>query len=343
MKCLFSAFFKNLFLRSIFVFGFLFQSSFSLEAAIHHNIHCQSSEEYFLMGKKAFEAREWRKALKYLGLAAQRAPQTAYGLETYYYRGVAYYHLEEFDHAHRALSIYIKSQTNPRYFQEAILYKFDIAEQFRGGAGRRYFGIKPLPKWGSGAQIALEIYEELAAIMPTDDLGAKALFYKGCLLRQMGEYSDAIDTFQTVIRRFPKHELTPESYVFINAVYIDQSRRAFHDLDLITFAEINLNRFRSAFPRDERIKEVEQGILQIKERHARGLFNMGCFYERIRQPGASVIYYKKALHDFPETYTAKLCREKLACLSPVPLNEISLEDDSVKEFLQNLEEISFDP
>lgn len=313
----------------------------SLEAAIHHNVHTLSPEEYFLIGKEAFEGKQWRRALKYLGMAIQRAPQTTFALESYYYRGIAYYNLDELDHANRSFDAYLRSQTNPRYFQEALLYKFEIAERYRGGAARRCFGMKSLPKWGSGTETAFEIYDELAAALPTDDLGAKALFYKGCLLRQIGEYDEAVGAFQTVIRRFPKHELAPESYLFINATYMDQSRKL-HNLDLITFAEMNLNRFRLAYPRDDRIQKVEEGILHIKEQHARGFFEMGRFYERIHQPGASVIYYRKALHDFPETHIAELCRSRLSCLSPAALEEVSLNNEHVEEALQGLEDISFE-
>lgn len=169
---------------------------------------------------------------------------------------------------------------------------------------------------GLGRTLALKIYDEVIAALPSNDLAARALYAKGCLHWQIKEYRRAIEDFQLVIRRFPKHELAPESYVAISSIFVDQSQTEFQNPDILSFAEINLRRFKQEFPREQRIVDVEQDLASIKEFYAQGLYDTGRFYERIHKPCASIIYYKNAIKQFPDTNVAKCARERLNILMP---------------------------
>lgn len=275
-----------------------------------------SAQEHYNLGSQALACQDYREASRHFRIVTKCFPTSSYGQDANYFLGVCYYELHEFDLANSAFSDYIKSKNHPQYFIEAIEYKFCIAEAFKGGAKRRFWGSKQLPKWASGEAMGIEIYDEVIAALPSHDLAAKALYAKGCMKWQMREYRDSIDAFQVLVRRFPKHELCPEAYLCINRVYLDQSVKEFQNPDILAFAELNLKRFKQQFPREERLCLAEQDVLAIKEVYARGLYETGEFYERVGKSEASVIYYQNTVQRFPDTSFAARCIERLRCLLP---------------------------
>jgi outer membrane protein assembly factor BamD (BamD/ComL family) len=275
-----------------------------------------SAQEHFSLGCNAIESCNWREALKQFRIVITNFPATSYGQEANYYEGVCYYNLLEYDYANECITNYLKSQSNPRYFQESIELKFNIADKLAKGAKRRFFGTKQLPKWACGKALALQVYDEVIAAVPSHEIAARALMAKGDLLWKLRDYRGCIEAFQLVIRRFPKHEFTPECYVNISRVFIDQCRIEFQNPDILAFAQINLRKFKQDFPREERICEAENNVQMIKEIYAQGLYDTGQFYERTCKPRASIIYYRNAIYQFPDTCVSDLCRNRLYLLDP---------------------------
>jgi outer membrane protein assembly factor BamD (BamD/ComL family) len=142
-------------------------------------------------------------------------------------------------------------------------------------------------------------------------LAAKALYSKGSLQWDEKQYRQSVDSFQMLIKRFPKHELAPESYVAISKIFVEQSGTEFQNPDILAFAQINLRKFKSDFPREERLGEVENDLLSIKEYFAKNLYDTGQFYERTDKPRAAAIYYQNAIQQFPETQIAQKCQSRL--------------------------------
>lgn len=275
-----------------------------------------SVQGHFEAGAHAYEACDWPEAAKHFSIVTINFPTSSYGQEAYYFLGVSYYFLEEYDYANCAFSEYLKVQGNPRYFQSTVEFKFSIAEQLNAGARRRIFGTKKLPKWGNGQALALEIYDEVIAAVPCSDLAAQALMSKACLQWRMQNYRTAVDSFQMVIRRFPKYEQTPDCYVYIGKIFLEQSKFEFQNSDILAFAQINLRKFERDFPREERLCQAQEDVMAIKEIYANGLYETGQFYERTCKPRAAMIYYNDAIRQFPETCVADVCRLRMLCLNP---------------------------
>lgn len=273
-------------------------------------------QEHFAKGSKAYEEQNWEEASKQFSIVTVNFPSTAYGQEAFYFLGVSYYFLEEYDFANNAFSEYLAVQSNPHYFESTVEFKFCIAEQLNAGAKRRILGTKKLPKWGDGQNLALEIYDEVIAAVPCSDIAAKALIAKACLQWRMHSYRPAVESLQMVIRRFPKYEQTPDCYLYIGKIFLEQSRYEFQNSDILAFAQINLRKFERDFPREERLCEAREDVLAIKEIYASGLYDTGQFYERKCQPRAAMIYYRDAIKQFPDTCVADQCRERMGYLNP---------------------------
>jgi outer membrane protein assembly factor BamD (BamD/ComL family) len=280
------------------------------------NIATHPVEEHYNNACSSFNAGNWPEAATQFYIVSLNFPNTSYGHDALFYQAIAKFQMGEFDIANQKFEEYLKCQSNPRYFVETMEYKLAIADNFRCGAKKRLFGSEYMPKFFSGRTLALQIYDEVIAAMPNHELAAQALFSKGCIQRDLQEYNDSIESFQSLTRRFPKNEYAPEAYLLINRIYIAQCKREFQNSDFVALSEINLRRFREAFPQDDRIQEAENDVLAIKEVYAKGLFDTGRFYERIQQTDAAVIYYKKALNDYPDTRIALFCRERLSQICP---------------------------
>ena len=275
-----------------------------------------SNQEHFEAGAVAYAACNWKEAVQQFNIVTINFATSAYAQEAFYFLGVSYYNLGEYDFANCSFTNYLKVQTNPRYFQSTVEFKFAIAEQFNAGAKRRPLGSKKLPKWACGLNLALEIYDEVIAAVPCSDLAAQALISKASLQWRMQNYRPAVDSFQMVIRRFPKYEQTPDCYIYIGKIFLEQSRFEFQNSDILAFANINLRKFERDFPRDERICQAQEDVKAIMEIYANGLYDTGRFYERICKPRAAMIYYHDAIRQFPDTCVAEVCRARILCLNP---------------------------
>lgn len=291
-------------------------------------------EDHYSAAVTAFGCENWYESARHFAIVSYNFPNSPYAQESFFYLGVCWFNVGEYDIANTNFSSYLQGRDHPRLFQEAIEYKYAIAEKFRSGSRRRLLGTKQLPKWATGGTLALSIYDEVVAAMPCHEISAEALYSKALLHRERREYHESVDCLQIAIRRFPKHELTPEYYLLINKIYLDQCRYEFQNPDLLAFAEINLRRFEQQFPREERLCEAQSDLLAIKEVYGRGLVMTGFFYERIYRPKAAILYYQSAIRQFPETKAAAAANRRLMALGcPQPCPQAECDPESIDQYM----------
>lgn len=276
-----------------------------------------SLSELFNCGVTFMEMEDWKAAAQKFEIVASNAPEVLLGQISQYNLGVCYYQLKEYEMANTAFSAYLLCSTNPVYFQNSVEYKYHIARAFGNGARRSPFGTPNLPKIIAGKDFAIEIYDEVIAAIPSGEMAASALYEKANLLWEVRDYRGSVESFQMLIKRFPKHELTPEAYLMITYVYLDQCRNEFQNPDLLAFAEISLRKFKVDFPGDEdRLAKAEFNVMWIREQYAHGLYTTAQFYERTKNKEAALIYYQKAMTQFPDTQVSSWCRSRLITLCP---------------------------
>lgn len=278
-------------------------------------IATHSVQEHFGFAKEAYEQKKWEECLKQTVIIAKNFPGSPFSHETQFYAAVSHFHLGEYDFSNEQFSEYLKHEAPSKHFEEAIHYKFQIAEKFQAGVKKHLFGTNMLPKWMPAEQDAIVIYDEVIAALPHHDLGAHALYGKATLLIANEDYQEGVETLQLLIRRFPKHPLTPESYLKITQVYLTQTKADYPDPDLLDLAEINIKKFRSDFPSEPKIEEAVMLLTQMKEVYAKSLYETGRFFERTKKPQAALIYYSKIVTKYPETPSAKLSEKRLNLLN----------------------------
>jgi outer membrane protein assembly factor BamD (BamD/ComL family) len=275
-----------------------------------------SVQEHHSLLLEAMQGQNWQEMIHQANIIIKNFPDTPFYQESFYFLAKAYFSMRDFDIANQHLSNYLKKQTALQHFRDAIELKFQIAEKFRDGYKKHIGGLEMLPKWMPAKDEAVKIYDEVISALPNDDLAAKALYGKGILLLEDQEYTASVETYQTLIRKFPKHPLTPDAYVEIARVYLTQSKDKYPDADYLDSASINLRKFRQDFPMDARVEEAEKIYGTMQEVFAESFYEIAQFYERAKKPHASILYYSKIIKTFPNTKSAELSKKRLKVLRP---------------------------
>lgn len=271
-------------------------------------------EVHFERAIGAFGRRDWAQAARQFRIVIENFPKNALVPKCYFYLGNCLVQLGDYDLANCELTNYLRENFTPEFLEEAVALKFQIAEALRGGARRRPYCSRRFPKFLQGYDLAIEIYDEIVSTVPCEDIAAKSLFAKGCLLAQQYEYRCAIEAFLGLVRRFPKHESAPEAYVAMLDVYQSQAFFEANNPDILDLAELTYTHFCADYPNDDRLLAASDTVMAIRERYAYGLYQTGQFYERVCKPESSVLYYVSAIERFPDTEVAHCARKRLGRL-----------------------------
>ena len=275
-----------------------------------------SVQEYNSALQQAIAAGEWWSVIDYANILSYNFPTSPFAQEASYVMGEAYYRLNQLEYANDCFTAYLNHVVSPKHFEEAIEYKFNIAEQFANGAKKRLFGSGKMPAWIPAKEDSIQIFDEVIAALPHSEFAVKALLSKARVQTYFEDYKPAIETLDLLIRRFPKHDLAAEAYLEKSKVYLIQCQAQNLDPDILDMTEVNSRKFRLAFPREPRLAEAEKILSDMKEIFAQNLFDTGKFFEKTKKIPASIIYYHKVISKYPGTEAAEACREKLETLQP---------------------------
>lgn len=269
-----------------------------------------SVQDYNRFLQESLAAQEWWSVVDYAELISYNFPESPFASEAAFLIGKAYFNLGQLELANDQFSVYLNNLGGAKHFEEAIQLKFQIAEAFRTGVKKRLFGSHKMPAWLSAEEDAVKIYEEVITTLPHHDIAAKAMLGKAKILALIEDFKPSVETLQQLIRRFPKHELAAEAYLEIGRVYLEQCRVESLDSDLLDLAEVNLRRFKQAFPRESKIEEAEKLYFSMQELFARNILEIGEFFQKTHKPSAAQIYFSKVTGKFPKSEAAALVREK---------------------------------
>jgi outer membrane protein assembly factor BamD (BamD/ComL family) len=274
-------------------------------------------QEHYDQGYQYLHDQHWEEALTQFMVVVYHFPESPFYSDALFYTGVCYYYQNELDLANKQFDKYLNLGGKLKHFEKVFDFKLEIASFYAEGKKKHIFGLKKLPKWAPAKADAIKLYDEIIAALPAQDVGAEALYRKAALLRVRREYVESIEALHTLVRRFPKHSLTPESYLRISEIYLEQSHRESQNPDLIALAQVNLHKFGKNFPADERVFQAHESLVAMQEVYAQSLYETGRFYERKKKPHASMIYYQDTVLRYPETKAAAKSNDRLAKLAVV--------------------------
>ena len=270
-----------------------------------------SAQELYSSARSAEQIRDWKQTAKYSQALIKAHHESPFISDALFMLAHSCYQLGELNSANRHFSEYLKTQTTPENFERALKYKFDIAGRFADGAKMHLLNVRYLPKLMSAKEYAIEIFDEVIATLPRHELASEALYRKAKLLYELEDFRPAVEAYQTLIRRFPKHPRAPESYLGIGDVYLKQCEVEFKAPEYLDLAKLNYQKFLNDFPGEERLNVAHRKIMSMEEEYAADLFEMGDFFERTKKHQAAALYYHNILKRFPDTKIATKAKQRL--------------------------------
>lgn len=275
-----------------------------------------SQEEYTLL-VSSYENKDWKGVIETAKSSLKGDAESPFIGDLYYMTGVAYFNEGDYGIAEEYFSNFLQKSSAAKYFEDSIIYKFKIAEEYERGAGKHLMGWEFMPKWASGQDDAMKIYDEVIATLPHHEVAAKALANKSKMQWKRGKYKEAVDQYQTLINRFPKNELTPEAYSNIAMIYYEQSTEEFPGSDLIELAVLNLKKFKADFPGDEKVAQAEVMMGKMQNHYAKDLWESATYFEKKGKLVAARLYYEAIIQKYPASQYVSDATERMTVISAV--------------------------
>ena len=264
------------------------------------------------VAKDAFQARQYKLALRAALRTVETWPLSDYAPEAQYLVGRCYEALRRYEKAFNAYQKLIdKYPKFPRY-DEVIKRQFEIACRFLAGQRFRLWGLFPLYR---SMNKTAEMYVKVIANAPQSPIAPLAQLCIGIAREKQKDYMLAAHAYEKLIEKYPNNKLYAAEGMFREAMaWYKQSLAAEYDQSAAQKAIDRFNDFTIMFPDDVRVEKARQIVLQLRTEQARGAFEIARFYEKRRKWVAARIYYNEVLVKAPDSEYAKRARERLAAL-----------------------------
>lgn len=270
-----------------------------------------SEEASFATLKGNYEGKEWSRVLSDTQEMITKYPESVFLKEVYFFRAVAFFHQNKPDFSNTYLSSFLEMEGASRYFEEAVKYKYFIAEKFENGYYGHLFGVAGLPKIESMWDTAYELYDEVIMILPRSEMATKALFRKAAMYKADEMFDESIDTYSNLIRRFPTDTLAQQSYIEIAKVYRAQLQALYLDPKCYELALSNKKKFDLEYPSSPLKIEMEEVIADITNFFAEDIYKSALYFYKKNNPESCMMYLKTLISKYPTSKYAPLAMQKL--------------------------------
>jgi len=256
----------------------------------------ENPEKQFAQAEELFKKKEYKKAIAEYHKLIKNYPGSAYAPRSQYAIGVSYEALGKY---YRAVEEYQKVIDNYPASNKVA----DIVEsEYR--LGNFLFGeeIKSKLKKAfveSNYEKAANAYQLVIKNAPYSKRAAEVQYRIGLSYRKQGNFPEAISEYQKVIDNYPKSPWVEKAYYEIGLSYLSQLIPPLYDQTRTDSALKQFQEFRKRFPDSKLTGEVEKKIKFLRERKAKGLYQIAQFYEKGGSLQAAKIYYQEVIDKYP--------------------------------------------
>jgi outer membrane protein assembly factor BamD len=268
-----------------------------------------SAKEQLRVAQEAFDKKDYDLASKAAKRVVSRWPFADYAPQAQYLVGRCYEAKGKdevaFQHYQKLLEKYPK-MTNT---QEVLVRQYVIANKFLGGEWRKLWGYVPLPP---SMDKTVEMYEKVIKNAPYSDIAPQAQMNVGLAREKQKNYAAAVKAYEKAADRYAEQEkVTAEATYKAGLATLKESKTAEYDQNAAGRAINTFTDFSALHPDDNRVKEAQKRIDELKTEQARGSYQIARFYEKKRKWKAALIYYNEVLNKDPNSSYAKEARERL--------------------------------
>lgn len=229
--------------------------------------------------------------------------------EALYQSGLIYKKRHQFSDAFKLLQQIITNYPDYPKFNQVIDEQFAVAALLQKGKRPYYWGIIPgFRDYGA----AVNYFESIIKNAPFTKYAPMALMNLGMLAKERNKPEDAIDALDRLINDYPKSDLAPEAYVLLGDTYASLVRGPAYDQGYTKEAIATYEDFLILYPSNERVKDVEEKLLKMRDIEAKNRLLMGDFYYLYRNnPKAALVFYNETITVHPQSDCAKKAQEQI--------------------------------
>lgn len=271
-----------------------------------------SEQNTFEEVKSLSQQKKWNQVIDVATTMEKNYSESLFLKEVYFFLGKAYFHDGDSDLANRYFTKFLESDGASIYFEEAISYKYFIAEKFENGHYGHLFGVKVLPRLEPMWEVAYQLYDEVMYTLPRHEVAAKAMFNKARMLAYDTSFDEANDTLTNLIRRFPKNILAQKAYVQIVKNYNAKVCYEYLDPRAYEFAMINQKKFANSYPSSTLRKEMDEQVLAITDLFAEDVYKSAMYFDKKDNKESALMYYRSLLQKYPKSKFALRAANKIA-------------------------------
>lgn len=280
-------------------------------------------QEHYRLMMRAYENKNWSKALGHAAPLVRYGKHLPFAGEVAFIKGMSHYQLRQFEDANLAFCDYLEISQMPHHLETVMQKKLEIAAFYAQGNGKHVFDLPFLPRIMNANEEAEALFDEVVASLPRHRFAVEALFKKANLEKKRGHYREAVDLYETLIRRFPKHDLALQSYIEIADSYLKHTEDYYPDPHYMELARVSAQNFRMDFPNSDKLVYVDECIQKMEELFAESFLELAKFFEVKKRQDSSAIYYQTIVTLYPGTKSAVVAAEMLKTIPSTLLPENS--------------------
>jgi len=192
-------------------------------------------------------------------------------------------------------------------YQEAIKKQYEIGDMYyqRGEARsqKRFRLFKKAPY-----KRAAEVYEMVVENQPFAAEAAEAQYKIGLCHYARKQYIEAAYEYRRVVEDYSGSDWLDEAVYGLAMCYYKASLPPAYDQTPSELAVDAIDDFVNRYPNDERVSEMAQRRIEMRESIAAQRLENARFYERRREFPAAKLYYEQLVRDFADTGAAETAR-----------------------------------
>lgn len=259
-------------------------------ASSKHSRHLTLAiDEHAKLARSALDKELWSEAQSQYQIILRATKEGKLFAEALYNLAWANYKLGLYEEANTLLSDYLKELPRDERYDDIVELKFRLAQKFELGARRRIFGWSFMPRWLSGRDIALEIYEEVAQALPRSELAGKALLARSNMFIKNKRYNEARVALEQVITDFDRNPIALEAFEKLSKLYLREMETTSRSEELLELAKINEQKLAKRFP-NANLEQVKTAIAKMRELYAQSLLDTAYLYHKKGKLEAAKLY-----------------------------------------------------
>ncbi|MDP3979788.1 MAG: outer membrane protein assembly factor BamD [Chlamydiota bacterium] len=254
--------------------------------------------------------KEWDRAAKEYKKLRQNFPRSKYAPEAILHEAENFEKAGFYYESFQAYQVLISKYPSYREISEIVAQQYRIGNLYLTGKKRKMKYIK-LAVF-SALNEAIEIFEKVRDNLPFSDIADDAQFRIGLTYEKMNKLNQAIQAYRELLRKFSESELRDDAKYRIGMCYLNLSKGPEYDQASSVNAIAAFHEFLNEYPDSNRIEEVKQRISDLHNSQAKGIYDIACYYDKIKQYDSALIYYNRVVNDFSESTFVQNSQKRVA-------------------------------